>query len=172
MSAGRGVGREDNLSAGRLERVECVKELLLRTLLAGDELNVIEEKHIDAAKCLTKGVHLLAADAVDEFVDELLGRHIGGVEGGRLVFGKPVGDRVQKVGFSEPGAAIEIQRVVSLAWLFGDRFRRRGGKLVRGSNDKSIEREARIVRMGGDARRIVVFPALARDLGRPRLRPI
>ncbi len=71
-----GVGGEDHLTTGGLKGVEGVEELFLGPLLPGDELDVVEEQDIDAAEGLTKGLHLLPADAVDEFVDELLGGHV------------------------------------------------------------------------------------------------
>ncbi len=127
-----------------------MKELLLSSFLAGDELDIIKEQDVDTAKGLPKSVHLLAANAVDEFIDELFGRHVGDLKGWRD-FGEPVSNSVQEVCFAEPGAPVEIQRVVRLSGLFRDRLGRSGRKLVRGTNDKSIEGEARIVWVGGDA---------------------
>ena len=43
----RPVGREDDLLAVLVDRVERVEELLLRPLLVGDELDVVDEEEVD-----------------------------------------------------------------------------------------------------------------------------
>ena len=117
------VGGEDDLATGGLEGVEGVEELLLGALLAGDELDVVEEEDVDATEGLPKDLHPLAANAVDELVDELLGGHVDDAVS-RLGCGDAMGDGVQEVGLAEPGAAVEEERVVGVARVVRRRPRR------------------------------------------------
>ena len=47
--AGDAIGGEDQLAAGLIERVEGVEELLLGVLLALEELDVVDQQHVDVA---------------------------------------------------------------------------------------------------------------------------
>lgn len=62
--------------AGLVEGVEGVEELLLGSLLAGNYVDVIEEQHLSGPIGFAELGHLLQANASDELVDELLGRHV------------------------------------------------------------------------------------------------
>ena len=46
------VSRHDHLAAVLDQRVEGVKELLLRRILAADELNVVDHQHVDGPELL------------------------------------------------------------------------------------------------------------------------
>jgi hypothetical protein len=45
---GRAVGGEDNLFAGLMKGVESMKELLLSRFFAGQKLDIVEKKEVDA----------------------------------------------------------------------------------------------------------------------------
>ena len=62
---------------GVVERIEGVKELFLRSFLAGDELNVINQKNIVIPVAFSKAQQLVVANRVDQFVGELFGRDVG-----------------------------------------------------------------------------------------------
>ena len=128
--------------AGGLESIESVKELFLSPFFSGDELDVVEEKDINPAKGLTEGLHLLSTDAIDELVDELLGCHVRDLAT-RVRFNHAVADRVQEMGLAEPGAAIDIERVVGFARPICNRLSGGRRKLVGGTLDKTLENEAR-----------------------------
>ncbi len=49
---------------------------------------------------------------------------------------------MEEVGLAEPGVAVDEQRVVVAAGLFGDRHRRRIWEPVGGSDDEVFERVA------------------------------
>src|SRR2546428_273257 len=72
----RPVARENDLLALLVDRVECVEELFLRSLFAGDELDIVDEQDIDAPVALAEFLALLRADRIDELVGELLARGI------------------------------------------------------------------------------------------------
>ncbi len=50
----RPIGGDDQLAARFVQRVERVEELFLRRLLAGKELNVVDEQHVDLAVAIAE----------------------------------------------------------------------------------------------------------------------
>ena len=149
------IGGEDDLPAGGLEGIESVEELLLRPLFSGDELDVVEEQDIDSTKGLTKGLHLLPADAVDELVDKLFGGHVRdfavGIGGDHAM-----ADGVQEVRLAKTGTTIDIERVVGFPGVVGDSLSGGGGELVGCALDKTLKDEGRAERVAGqgDSRRV------------------
>ena len=100
--AGEAVGGEHELATALVERVEGVEELLLGLGLAGQELHVVDEEHVDVAVGLLEGVERALAQRRDEVVGERLdGRvaHLRAAAEGLDV----VADGVQEVGLAEPG---------------------------------------------------------------------
>jgi hypothetical protein len=73
------------------QRFEGVEELLLRALLAGDELDVVDEQQIEGAIFRAKLAGAVIADGIDEVVGEALGGEIeqapGGVAAGARLSG-------------------------------------------------------------------------------------
>ena len=49
------VARDDDLLVGRVERVERVEELFLRLLAPGEELDVVDEQQVAAARGSARG---------------------------------------------------------------------------------------------------------------------
>ena len=72
----RPVGRDHDLTARLVERVEGVEELLLDPLLAFEELDVVDQEHVVGAVALLEALDALVAERVDEVVHERLARHI------------------------------------------------------------------------------------------------
>ena len=71
------VGGQHDLLVGLEQRVERVEELVLRAVLAGEELDVVDQQHVAALAVLAAElVHLPVADAVDVLVHERLGREV------------------------------------------------------------------------------------------------
>jgi hypothetical protein len=73
---GRPVGGEDDLLVGVVEGVEGVEELLLGLDLALEELDVVDEQHVDVSVAALEAVLAVVADRVDELVGELLTGHV------------------------------------------------------------------------------------------------
>ena len=70
---------EDDLLLSLVERVERVEELLLRPLLARDELDVVDEEHVALRyRCGTPSIRSLRM-RVDQLVHELLVADVGHV---------------------------------------------------------------------------------------------
>ena len=149
MFRGERVGGEDDLLLARVERVEGVEELLLRPLLVGQELHVVDQQHVDRAVALAEVRHAVEADRVDQLVDELLG---GQVEHPQLRPGAQdlMADGVQQVGLAEAHAAVEEERVVALRRVLGDGLGGGVGELVGLAHDERAEQVLRVEVGRGD----------------------
>ena len=131
----RAVGGDDDLLLARVERIEGVEELLLGALLVGEELDVVDQQHVDRPVALAEGGHAVETDRVDELVDELLG---GQIEHPQLrARGLDVrADAMEEMGLAEAHPTVKEERVVALEWRLGDRPRRGVGELVRAPDDE------------------------------------
>ena len=90
--------------------VEDVKEDILRFLLAAEELNVIDDEHINHLIEMTEVIHRIVSDGIDELVCEFLRAHVQYREFRLTRFDlKPNG--VRKVGFSQSRPAINQQGI-------------------------------------------------------------
>src|ERR1022692_2324142 len=69
QALGRAVAGDDDLLAGVVQGVEGVEELFLRPFLVLQELDVIDEQHVDIAVPAPETVLLAVPDHVDEVVD-------------------------------------------------------------------------------------------------------
>ena len=116
---GGAVGGEHDLLVGVVEGVEGVEELLLGLGLALQELDVVDQQHVDVAVAPLEPVLPVVADRVDELVGELLAGHVAHLGAG-VEAADVVADRVQQVGLAQPGVAVDEQRVVGLAGRLGD----------------------------------------------------
>ena len=123
------VGGQHDLLVVLVQRVERVEELVLRAFLAGEELHVVDEQHVDAlAVVAAELVHLAGADRLDVLVHEPLGRDVDDARAG-AVRELLVADRVEQVGLAEADAAADEDRVVLR------RVARRGGLRRRRPSD-------------------------------------
>ena len=73
----------DDLLAGAVEVVEGMEELGLGLLALGEELDVVDEQHVDLAVALTEPVALAFTHRLDELRHELFGRHVLHTDAGR-----------------------------------------------------------------------------------------
>ena len=119
----RPVGGDHDLAAVAVELVERVEELLLELLGALEELDVVDEQHVEVAVAALERRHRLRADrstnsfmnvSVETYRTRLLGNSVSHV----------VADGVQQVGLAEAGGAVDEQRVVRA----GRRSRRPRGR--------------------------------------------
>ena len=121
------VGGQHELAAGLVQRVEGVEELLLGLRLALQELDVVDEQHVDAAVGGLEGLHAAALDRADEVIGEGLDRRVADGDPA-AVLGDVVRDRMQQVGLAEAGRAADEERVVGQARHLGDGERRARGR--------------------------------------------
>ncbi len=87
-----------------------MEEFFLRLFLAGDELHVINDKHVDITVAVRKSV-LLEADTIKEFTYERLGTDIEHTHVGMFSHDL-VAHRLDQVGFAKSDAAIEKEGIV------------------------------------------------------------
>ena len=83
-----------------MQRVERMEELFLEPLLTGNELDVIDEEHIDVAVTTSKRAGGVLANGVDIFVHKRLCRHIPHLMVPVVVL-DVVANRVEQVGLTE-----------------------------------------------------------------------
>ena len=105
------VGRDDDLLLRVVEGVEGVEELLLGLLLLLEELDVVDEEHVDRAVAVLEALDAVVAEGVDEVVGEGLEGHVADLEAG-VVAKRVVADGLQEVGLAEADAAVDEERVV------------------------------------------------------------
>src|SRR5260370_35683896 len=55
-----------------MQRVERVEEFFLRAVLAGQELDVVDEQHVDRAVLVPELAHPRGGDGADDLIGELL----------------------------------------------------------------------------------------------------
>ena len=140
---GRQVGGDHDLLVVVVQRVEGVEELLLRPVLARQELDVVDEQDVDVAVRRLEARSFVVADGVDEVVGELLGVHVAHADAVVEVAGV-VADRVQQVGLAQPGVAVDEQRVVGLGGGFGHGDGRGVREAVRGADHEGVEDVLRV----------------------------
>ena len=152
-----------------MDRVERVEELLLRPLLARDELDVVDEEDVDPAVALTELLALLTADRVDELVRELLARGVGDALL-RMTSDHRVPDGVHQVRLAQARPAVHEQRVVAVSRSLRDGERRGVREAVVGADDECRERVPRIEQRA----RLGISPLGERRAlrGRAGLRPV
>ena len=136
--AWRAVARDHDLLLRIVQGIEDVEELLLRAVLAGDELDVVHEQDVDGAVLLAEGGQSVEADGVDHLVDEAVRGDVDEVQ--VPVAGLDVvADGMHEVRLAEAHPAVEEQRVVGLAGDLGHRPRGGVGELVGGAHHEALE---------------------------------
>ena len=76
-----------------------MEEFLLRALLAGDELYVVEQQQIDDAVLVAEGLHIRLLDRGDQLVGEIFALYINNAEF-RVRAAQDVRDRVHQMGLA------------------------------------------------------------------------
>ena len=88
-----------------------MEELFLRALLVGEELNVVDEQHINLAEARTERLSAALLNARDELIRE---RFTGDVKHLTLrrALSNSVSNSVQQVRLAKAGAAVQEERIV------------------------------------------------------------
>jgi len=121
-----------------VQGIEGMEEFLLRALLAGEELDVVDHQHVRLPVFLPEFDESAVLNGVDELVGELLA---GDVENLRTLAGGEhvVADGLQQVRFAESAAAVDEKRVVGLGWRLRDGEGRGVGELIVRADDECVE---------------------------------
>ena len=139
------VAADHQLAAGVIERVEGVKQLLLAARLPLEELDVVDQQHVDAAEAPFELLEVACGERRQEGVGELFGRRVAhgepATEGGDVV-----ADRMEQVRLAETRGAVDEQRVVGLRGHFGDGQRSGVGEAVGRPDDELLEGVLRVQR--------------------------
>ena len=135
---GRPVRGQNDLLVGFMERVEGVEEFILRTLLAGNKLNIVHEKQVSMAVFIAE-FHIFALlQGGDQFVGELVAFDINDLGVGTLAVDL-AGDGIEQMGLAETAGAIEKQGIVALMQSVGHRHRGGVGEAVGGAYHKAVK---------------------------------
>jgi hypothetical protein len=162
------VAGQHDRPAVRLEGVKGVQELLLRGSLGGQEVQIVQEEGVAAAKVLAEAGQLAQPHRLDEAVGEVLARDEAD-EPVRPGPAEPDVDPLQQVRLAGPDRAVQHQRAGPLAGGL-DHAQRRGVRHPVASPDHELTQAPpppRPLRPG--ARRLHFGGGRARrDRGRPR----
>ncbi len=131
--AWRTIAGQNDLAARLMNAVERVEKLFLRTLLARDELHVVDQQHARMPVLEAEVVGTMLANGLDQLVGERFGRDVHDVGAmGR----HGVADSVEQVRFAQPDSAVQKQRVVRVARMIDDCQRRRVRKSIGLADDE------------------------------------
>ncbi len=119
-----------------------MEELLLRSFLTGNELDVVDEKEIDGPVLGAEFRRPIIADGIDEIIGEALGGEIERAEL-RVELGDLMSDRVKQVRLPQADAAVDEERVVRAGGQLGHSLAGRLSELVRIADDEGLEGIAR-----------------------------
>ena len=140
---GRFVGRDDDLLVSVAQGVEGVEEFLLRALLAGQELDVVDEQDVHVAVLVAERQRLAVLDGVDHLVGEPLRRDVVDAQPGPRLLGC-VADGVEEMGLAEPRSAEDEERVVDRPGVGRHGEAAGVGEAVARAHDEAAEREPRV----------------------------
>src|ERR1700676_4015453 len=115
------VRRDDDLLVDLVQGVEGVEELLRGTVLAREELNVVDQEDVHGAVLVTELAHASGGDRADHLVGELFGCQVNDPLARKTVV-YLVTYRMHEMGLAKPHAPVEEQRVVAVARSFCDRL--------------------------------------------------
>jgi hypothetical protein len=96
-----------------------MEKLLLRALLAGKELNVVDTQCVQGAVRSLEFGNLVVLKAADHIADKPLGMHVGN-PGIRVARQHRVADRMHQMCFAQPDTAVNKKRIVRGTRVFPD----------------------------------------------------
>ena len=142
---GRAITGNDDLLVLIHQCVERVKKFFLCGVLAGDELDVVDHKHVNSAEQRFE-IHCAAfANGLHKTVHELFGGKVNHPQLG-FVYLQLVRDGMHQVGLAQPNAAIKKQRIKGHGPAFGHATGGGMGQFVRLADNEPIEGKTRIQR--------------------------
>lgn len=152
-----GIAGDDDLLALRHHRFERIEEFFLRAVLAGEELDIVDQQQVERMVVALEVIERLALVRLDHVGHVLVGMHVAHAHpGARRHHG--VADGVDQVGLAQAHAAIQEQRVVRRARVLGHLQRGGARQLVGLTRHEVLERQ-----VGVQAR------ALVHDVGGVRV---
>ena len=115
---GRPVAGDDDLLVRLLQGFEGVEEFFLGGFLFPQELDIVDEQHVDVPVFVPEGFVRVVLDGADQFVGE---RFTGNVQDlhFRMMVMDVVADGVHQMGLAQPRVAVQEQGVVALGRCVG-----------------------------------------------------
>ena len=139
----RAVAGHHDLAAAPLQRVEQPQHLGLGLAPPGEELQVVDQQHVDVLVALRKTQRLPDRDRRVQLLDEFVERDVLGLQR-RLQAPRIIADRRREVRLAEARRAIDEERVIGRARRFGNGARRRDSEPVGGADDEVFKTEPRV----------------------------
>ena len=99
--------------------VEGVEKLLLGPFPAGQVVDVVHEKEVDAPVFFSEFEDLAVLQMVDEVVHEFFGRDVEDLVP-RILLESEMAYRVHQVGLAQTGAAVDVERIVRFGRVLRD----------------------------------------------------
>src|SRR6185369_17411949 len=90
-----------------------MEKLFLGTGLAGDELDVIDQKHIHVSEAVSEQIHFLEPQMVDHFIHELLGGTVTDILV-RLGAAYGMSDRIEQMTLAKANATVYEERIIGI----------------------------------------------------------
>src|SRR5579871_228525 len=125
----------DHRFSVRQQFVECVQEFLLRSSLADQEIQIIDQQAVALSEVFAKSSELPEAHRLHEPVGKILGRYITNAPV-RLPFPQTGIYAFQEMRLASTNGAMHDQRVGTLLRSLDDAQRRRMGHPVTRADDK------------------------------------
>jgi len=139
----RAVRGDHQPAAGGDDLVHRVEEFFLGRILAGNELDVVDQKQVGAAQPLLEPDGVVFLQRPDELDHELFGRHRDD-SSTAVQRREAVTDRVQQVGLAAPGAAMDEEWVEADRWRGRQRTSGGRGDFIGLADDERFEPVARV----------------------------
>ena len=122
-----------------MELIEGMEELLLHLLLAGEELDIVDDEHVGIAVLVVEEGGVPLADGLDELVAEGFAGDVDDVLIGAAAVDLEA-DRRHQMGLAQAGRAVDEERVIGLRALVGGHgLACRIGELIGAADDEGIE---------------------------------
>ena len=137
------IAGQDDLLLAFEQRVERVEELFLRAILAGEELDVVDQQRIERAIRGLEIVDRVVLKRLHHVADEALRVHVRDARA-LVAAADHVADGVHQVRLAQTDAAVDEQRVVGAPGILGDLHGRGARELIALALDEVREREVRI----------------------------
>ena len=113
-----GVAGDDDLPLVDRHRLEHMEELFLRALLVRQELDVVDQQHVQRLVIVLEAVDGVAPDGLDQVLHELVRRDVAD-DCSRFTLLDGVAHRLHQVGLAQAHAAVNEERVVGTAGAVG-----------------------------------------------------
>ena len=124
-----GVAGNDDLPLVDRHCLEHMEELFLGALLVRQELDVVDQQHVQRLVIVLEAIDGVAPDGLDQVLHELVRRDVAD-DRPRLALLDGVAHRLHQVGLAQPHAAVNEERVVGAAGPVGHLQGRGPGQVV------------------------------------------